>query len=113
MGHPAGVDPLDNVLRSKAGLGPGDKSHPSIDHMPKVNPCGRLPFERRCPSNRMAPAQALGAGFCAGAISGERRKAANNVRGEPITFRFPALSCFAHFSSLPQVETAFGPGHRV
>jgi hypothetical protein len=44
---------------------------------------------------------------------GERRKAASNVPCEPITFRFPALSCFAHFSNLPQAESAFGPGHRV
>lgn len=83
----------------------------NIAHMPKVNLRGWLPFERRCPSNRMAPAQGpWGLGSAPGPPGGNVARAASNVRCEPITYRFPALSCFAHFSNLAQVELAFGPG---
>jgi hypothetical protein len=45
--------------------------------------------------------KALGLGSAPGTSGENVTRAAGNVRSEPITSRFPALACFAHFSNLP------------
>ena len=77
--------------------------------IPQGAPRGWLPFERSCPLAEWPRRKALGLGS-APETSGENvARAAGNVRSEPITSRFPALSCFAHFSNLPQIELTFEP----
>ena len=67
----------------------------NIAHKPKLIYRGWLLFERRCPSKNGPGAGALGAGFCAGAMWGERRQSSQqrSVRADHIPFSGAVLFC--------------------
>jgi hypothetical protein len=83
----------------------------SIDHIPKGNPGGRLPFEWRCPSNRKGPDAGLGGwvlrrGHLGGTSQSSQQR---SVRADHIPFSGAVLFCSLFQFATGRIGVRAGP----